>query len=256
VDEIVEELKRQGFSMRSGDAMRRRGAAWWRDWARLAASWDALCRDGHMGDGGRYRKRRHAVFTVAGGDVRRQPHQPHYQALQYNPLNGGRSRWFAPVTRESAQHPVMAGLLAAAASIFEALEPADGTPWHVEMHQFRIEAGADFAGLPAPEGVHRDGVDGVLIMLVGRSNVVGGVTRVYGADGRMRAELTLAEPGDALFLDDRAVLHGVTPVTPLDAAVPAVRDALVVTYRRKRREDGNLPGGTASNDRRGAKGAP
>ena len=30
------------------------------------------------------------------------PHQPHFQAVDYNPLNGGVERWFQPICRRSA----------------------------------------------------------------------------------------------------------------------------------------------------------
>jgi hypothetical protein len=33
-------------------------------------------------------------------------------------------------------------------------------------------------------------------------------------------------------VDDRRVMHGVTPVQPLDPAEPAYRDVLVVTFKR------------------------
>jgi hypothetical protein len=53
----------------------------------------------------------------------------------------------------------------------------------VELHQFRIEAGDGEAGLPTPEGAHRDGVDWVIVMLVDRHNVASGVTDIF-ANGR------------------------------------------------------------------------
>ena len=37
---------------------------------------------------------------------------------------------------------------------------------------------------------------------------------------------------DSALVDDARVFHGVTPVTPLDPAVPSHRDVLVVTFRR------------------------
>jgi hypothetical protein len=101
----------------------------------------------------------------------------------------------------------------------------------VEVHQFRIEASPDVAGQPTPEGLHRDGVDWVFVMLVSRRNVAEGVTEIGAADGRRLGRFTLTEPGDAIFLDDRRVRHGVTPITPIDAAQPGHRDALVVTFR-------------------------
>ena len=55
-----------------------------------------------MADGGRYRKRRHAVFAVTASGIARQPAQPHYQSRDYNTLNGGIERWFEPVTEQAA----------------------------------------------------------------------------------------------------------------------------------------------------------
>ena len=41
------------------------------------------------------------------------------------------------------------------------------------------------------------------------------------------------------LVDDRRVAHGVTAVTPLDPALPAFRDVLVVTFRRRDAGDGS-----------------
>ena len=62
-------------------------------------SWNTLERDQYMADGGRYRKRRHATFAThhAGEQPVLMPHQPHYQTVDYNPLNGGVARYFEPV---------------------------------------------------------------------------------------------------------------------------------------------------------------
>jgi hypothetical protein len=38
---------------------------------------------------------------------------------------------------------------------------------------------------------------------------------------------------DAALVDDARVLHGVTPVEPLDPATSGYRDVLVVTFRRR-----------------------
>ena len=49
---------------------------------------------------------------------------------------------------------------------------------------------------------------------------------------RPLGSFTLAAPFDAALVDDSRVYHGVTPVEPLDPALPAHRDVLVVTFRR------------------------
>jgi hypothetical protein len=36
-----------------------------------------------------------------------------------------------------------------------------------------------------------------------------------------------------VLLDDRRVMHGVTPIHPLDPARPGHRDVLVLTYARR-----------------------
>ena len=68
------------------------------DWEPFAASWANLGPDTYMADGGRYRRRRHAVFAAHDiGAITRAAHQPHYQSLDHNNLNGGVERWFEPV---------------------------------------------------------------------------------------------------------------------------------------------------------------
>jgi hypothetical protein len=208
------------------------------DWASFAASWDDLGLDTYMADGGRYRKRRHAVFGMTSGAsvAERKPHQPHYQSRDYNALNGGIERWFEPVQPAIGDGPTMHAVLATCRDLFERLTP-DATAWHIEVHQFRITARPGESGHPTPEGQHRDGVDHVLVLLIGRQNVASGVTTIQspGPDGRAieRGAFTLAEPLDAAIVDDARVTHGVTPVVPIEPDRPAFRDVLVVTFKRE-----------------------
>ncbi|MGH8106424.1 MAG: 2OG-Fe dioxygenase family protein, partial [Arenimonas sp.] len=104
--------------------------------------------------------------------------------------------------------------------------------WKVEVHQFRIEASVDAPGLPTPEGMHRDGVDYVLVLLVKRSNIASGTTMIGSLDGSLSSSFTLIEPFDAALVDDARACHGVTPVEPLLLSMPAYRDVLVVTFRK------------------------
>src|SRR5260221_9405133 len=65
------------------------------DWDAFAASWDDLEVDAYLADRGRYRRRRHAAYSVQpDGPIIRKPHQPHYQSVDYNRLYGGIERWF------------------------------------------------------------------------------------------------------------------------------------------------------------------
>jgi hypothetical protein len=228
-------IARDGVAFVPAAAMRSAldAAATMPDWPAFAASWNTLGLDTYMADQGRYRRRRHAVFSApAVGPILRQPHQPHYQTLDYNALNGGIERWFDPLGAELAEGPSLQTLLAFARDLFSTLAP-DVVHWFVEAHQFRIEARPGEPGEPTPEGMHRDGVDYVLVLLVRRDNIASGTTLIGGSDGSFTSSFTLVDPFDAVWVDDHRVHHGVTAVEPVDPTKPAYRDVLVLTFKRQ-----------------------
>jgi len=206
----------------------------WQDWPRFAASWSDLGVDTYMADGGRYRRRRFQAYAVSAQHIHCKPPQPHYQSRDYNALNGGIERWFQPFVDYIAEHPLLITILRDCERLFTSLTRAESRPeqWHVECHQFRIEAQPGAHGKPTPEGLHRDGVDWVLVLLIARENIAEGVTTIYDERQQPLGTFTLVEPCDAAFVDDVRAYHGVTPVRPLKPAQPAYRDVLVVTFRR------------------------
>lgn len=231
--DLVASIGHEGFAFVHGDAMRAllSVSGTFTDWESFVASWNGLALDTYMADGGRYRRRRHAVFAAAPGSaIERQPHQPHYQTLEYNPLHGGVARWFEPIAPEVAAGATLQTVLAFCRRLFETLADRP-RPWRIEVHQFRIEARGGEAGRPTPEGLHRDGVDYVLVLLVNRRNIASGTTSIHALDGRTLGRFTLTDPFDAALVDDSRVAHGVTPVEAIDSSQPAYRDVLVVTFR-------------------------
>jgi len=204
------------------------------DWPAFAASWNDLAADQYLADGGRYRRRRYAVYSLTtDGTIRREAHEPHYQSRSYNALHGGIDRWFEPITEPVGAGASLQAVLRLCLAQFDAAAGrTDAGPWHVEVHQFRIEARADTPGKPTPEGAHRDGVDYVLVLMIRRDNIASGTTTIHAADGCFLGSFTLTKPFDAMLIDDARVYHGVTPVEALDTTLPAYRDVLVVTFRR------------------------
>jgi hypothetical protein len=196
--------------------------------APLVATWDALPPDPHLRDGGHYRARRHGSFVVdpASSEVTRVPHRAHFQPVEYNALHGGIERWFAPIGDEVAGHPLWARLLAQLGA--ELSRGREVPRWFVEAHQFRVDTEGGI-GRPTPEGAHRDGVDFVVVIVLGRHHIKGGETRVFEADGPNGVRFTLHEPWSALVLDDRRVIHESTPIQP--TGEHGHRDTLVLTYR-------------------------
>jgi len=124
-------------------------------------------------------------------------------------------------------------LLAGLGELFAQGERAAGREpperWYIEAHQFRIDT-SDGVGRPTPEGAHRDGVDYVAVILVERSDVRGGETRVFEADGPSGIRFVMSEAWSAVLLDDARMIHEATPIQP-DGPEPH-RDTLVLTYRR------------------------
>jgi len=193
----------------------------------LLPSWDRLEVDGYLKDGGRYRRRRHSCFVVEADRVQQAPHRAHWQSLDYNALHGGMQRWFEPVEAGVAGAPAWRQLLQGLGRWCSTLKGERA--WYVEAHQFRIDT-TDGIGRPTPEGAHRDGVDFVAVLLLGRAGIKGGETRVFAAAGPDGQRFTLEAPWSLLFLDDERVIHESTPIQPLDGH--GHRDTLVLTFRR------------------------
>jgi len=197
----------------------------------LRASWERLPRDAYLLDGGRYRFRRHSCFIheLAGDSLQLVPHRAHWQPRDYNALHGGMERWFEPIEGVVLEAPAWGGLLRALGKLFATVRTVPR--WYVEAHQFRIDS-AEGIGRPTPEGAHRDGVDFVAVILVNRSDVSGGETRVFDAHGAAGVRFTMAEPWTALLLDDAQVVHETTPIQK--AGARGLRDTLVLTFRADR----------------------
>jgi len=123
-------------------------------------------------------------------------------------------------------HPAWSKLVLAIADACSRCKPAPR--WHVEAHQFRIDT-TDGLGRPTPEGAHRDGVDFVAVLLVSRSGIKGGETRVFDANGPRGQRFTLDAPWSMLLMDDARVIHESTPIQPIGTF--GHRDTLVLTYR-------------------------
>jgi hypothetical protein len=193
---------------------------------RLAASWNELALDNYLKDGGRYRRRRHSCFVQEGGQLAQTPHRAHWQPVEYNALHGGMHRLFEPVDPATVANPAWGRLITA---LGQACSRVKGEArWFVEAHQFRIDT-IEGIGRPTPEGAHRDGVDFVAVLLVGRSNIKGGETRVFEADGPDGKRFTMEQPWTLLLLDDARVIHESTPIQP--AGGNGHRDTLVLTWR-------------------------
>jgi len=193
----------------------------------LRDTWEQLPRDTYLRDGGDYRARRHSCFICAPGQpLEAVPHRAHWQPTAYNALHGGLTRWFEPIDSQVLGAPAWQQLLQALGDVFAEVRAVPR--WFIEAHQFRIDTHRGI-GRPTPEGAHRDGVDFVAVILVGRRHVIGGETRVFDADGPDGVRFTMQQPWSMLLMDDARVIHETTPLQADGAG--GARDTLVLTYR-------------------------
>lgn len=198
-------------------------------WGRFRSHWESLGTDRYAADRGTCRLRRYGQFSVTSTtqEVTPLPQASFVQPEDSNPLYVGVDRTFDPLTDCFVADPVFRALLPLLGRVATALD--NTASWNAKVHPFRVVASAETAGLPTPEGLHRDGVTLVSSLLIGRDNAAGGESSVFGPDGRRLLTTTLTEPGTLLLGDDRHTLHSVSPVRPVDPGRPACRDVLVVT---------------------------
>lgn len=212
-------LTRKGYALVPGRAFTlsphgQADAAW------LRHRYAALPLDRGLPDGGTYRYRRHGRFTVLIDPVSDLP------VLSYHPpptpTVGGDP---APLGPGLERNRFLTALLQCAVA---QLPPSPG--WEIDVHLVRVTATPGRVGKPSPYGPHREGADFVSLHLVDLSGAsVGGVTEIRTPDGGLVLSTRLTNRLDSLFLDDRALLHD---VTPLAAVVGTARhDTLLVTYR-------------------------
>lgn len=227
-------LTDQGFAVLTPPALAHLAGHPLPELAALAPFWDDLPHDRYLRDLGHYRSRRHGC-TVAHVDpdaprLADVPHRPHWQSTTYNALHGGLERWFEPVDPRMSAAPAWRDLVLNIGRCFASVRAPADARWFVEQHPFRIDT-SEGVGRPTPEGAHRDGVDFVAVILIGRHAITGGETRVFEAAGPRGVRFTLDTPWTALLLDDTRVIHESTPIQPLGDDGRGYRDTLVLTYR-------------------------
>jgi hypothetical protein len=224
-EDAAEQIRLRGFVHIDGEKLPARPAP--DALARFASSWDDLAPDTALVDGGRYRLRRYGRLrvTLGGAAVR-------FRALAHvafrqdtNPLYRGTPRLFEPILPEVLNDPVLRHLVSFDISVTESLRPLGD--WEVGLHQIRIVAGGDDAGLPTPEGRHRDGHLFVGMHMLARRDCVGGESIVELGDGTLE-RFTLRHPLDTVIVEDAAVWHEVTPIRAAPGTAEGVRDMLLI----------------------------
>jgi len=231
--DIASDLQHNGYTFIPGNKLIKMLELADADVADFSSYWRGLTLDNYMADGGSYRFRRYnAMKTKAGCQgFTLQARHPYRQSASVNTLNGGIDRYYDDLEPGFVKHTVLQKLLIKMVLIYNTVEQAD-SEWLIQLHPYRVRADGGESGKPAPEGLHCDGVDFILSMMIHRENITGGKTSVATADKRIVYTRTLEQTLDMAICNDRKMLHDVTEIKPLLLDSPAWRDVLVVAFTR------------------------
>jgi hypothetical protein len=207
-----------------------------KSWHEFARSWEDLHQDTFMADEGKYRFRRYSEFSLdtVNKQITTLDHVPYRQTKKYNYLNGDIDRLYSPMKEEIQTNEAFRQVLLTCADVIFQLQ--DSEEWLVQVFQNRIIASNESLGKPTPEGVHRDGVDFVLSLMIKYQNISGGESSVYAEDGTsLKAKITLIEPGDFILLDDALMKHSVEPIFCINPNEEGYRDVLIAMFTKRMR---------------------
>lgn len=165
------------------------------------------------------------------------PHAPFYQSKENNSYAGGIAREFAPVLAPIVNNRFLAELIRFDFELLPISQKQRRQPWEIDVHQYRVTGNYNQPGYPTPEGVHRDGFDFFAVHLIGKVNVLGGVSEIYSNHRELLDSLTLDRPLDSLIVEDSRVMHAATLITPQDPNAQAYRDTLIMNFISTPRED-------------------
>ena len=173
---------------------------------------------------GSYRFRRFSHVRVLGHDLVKLPHTFFFQSKDYNPLLGDVKREYAELGDELLKLDAFKEMVL---TFFDFCRLCS-TPTEIGVHQIRILASPQQLGDPAPEGVHRDGVDLVGIVCIQREQLEGGETHLYQTKEGDPIFTKILNPGELLAFDDREFFHFTTPINAISKE-NGVRDVFVLT---------------------------
>ncbi len=197
--------------------------------AAAAASWNELETDEYLSDGGRYRRRRYAelAYDAASGELTDLKRIRFFQSTAYNQVNGG-TRTFRLIDDSLLQSALLQGILKHFGRRFATA--LDVPRLELFLHQVRIIGEPGVAGLPTPEGIHKDGVDFSCQVLFGRHNLNGGESIIYDNERKPILATTMLERLDFYCFRDPDIYHSVTPVSSQDGVATGTRDILGIEF--------------------------
>jgi hypothetical protein len=173
---------------------------------------------------GHYRFRRLSHFKMSGDRFVKLPHRRLFQSKQNNPLVGDVVREYAEIEDELIALDEFQKIL----QEFFQFSQLCTERQEIAIHQIRTTASSAEIGNPAPEGIHRDGVDLVGIFSVDRSAVAGAQTHLYVDKKGSPIFSKILYPGEFLVFRDDLFFHFTSSISATTDGL-GTRDVFVCT---------------------------
>jgi hypothetical protein len=173
---------------------------------------------------GNYRFRRLSHFKVFENRLIKIPHCCLLQSKEYNPILGDVIREYPELDDALLQLENMQKLIW---EFFQFCQTCS-TSSEVAVHQIRTIASLQHVGNPAPEGIHRDGVDLVGIFAVNRKAIRGAETHLYKDKNSEPVFSKILNPGEFLVFKDNQYFHYTSPISAIGTE-QGIRDVFVMT---------------------------
>lgn len=180
------------------------------------------------------------IFCPWNGTLTPRPVSTYFQDAEFNSLDGGFPREFAPLG-ELAENTFIIKYIKALFAAIPILPKSLLDSWDVGVHVIRMEARPGVPALASPPWPHRDGEPVTTIGVFGRENIQGGRTLICQDVSEKKEpvgilEDTILEPLDSAIILDARVFHHVTDVNVADGKSPGHRDVLLVEFTPLRQD--------------------
>lgn len=206
----------------------------------VLATFDKLEKD--PAPGNRYRAYTRFYWDQANGSAIKDENNDYSQSPEYNYMDGGKIRKFAPICNEFLLNPVIQQLMANNIEIAKGSNIVNfDSSLEIGLHQIRYQAKSSEASYSSPPWLHRDDEPLVFVHLFRLSNnVIGGDNLIAESGKLINSVIRLRNPLETLLLTQK-ILHAVTPMGSSNSA-NSQRDILLVTFQNKKPEIKNVRG--------------
>jgi hypothetical protein len=189
---------------------------------RCEINFDALATDHEVSDG--VRERRFSRFRMTGSTLTVLPHLAFSQEDSFGHKRPAHRR-FEPIVRPEDQLSDWSCLVELIARQCGLVSLTDA---EVGVHAIRTVATSGRAGVPAPEGLHRDGFDYIGILAC-ETPLCGAATTLVSIADAERVDFGPLRAGDLLVVNDREYLHYTKPFHT--ESVTVNRDVVIFTFQ-------------------------